>query len=93
MKKKLIVFLTGIMAFVTVVAVIPSAESQACSKCSQSNLNRKCGKCGSSKLFVKKTWVNEAGQTRHYFKCDDCEHDFIASSSGAIITGEKVPQD
>lgn len=93
MKKKLIIALTGIVSLFAAVAVVSTFEAQACKKCNQSDLNRKCGECGSSKLFVKKMWVNDAGKTRYYFKCDNCEHDFIASSNGTIIIGESVPND
>lgn len=93
MKKKIIIALTGIVSLFAAVAVVSTFDAQACKKCNQDDSNRKCGECGSSRLFVEKSWVNSAGKMRYYFKCRDCEHDFIASSTGAIIIGEEVPQD
>lgn len=72
--------------------VIPF-EASACNKCVTADDHRKCGICKSPKLFVKKSWVNNKGKLLHYYKCDNCGHDFVADTKGVIYTNEKVPED
>lgn len=70
---------------------VTAPQATACKKCVTDDARRKCGKCESHKLFVKKSWVNDKGKVRHYYKCDNCGHAFIADSKGVIITNETVP--
>lgn len=53
-----------------------SNDVYACTKCSIKNSNRKCGGCGSSRLYVKKVWTASNGRQRTSWKCEDCPHGF-----------------
>lgn len=80
MKTKVKILCTALALFIgagTTFTLI-SQDSVACSKCNTSATNRKCGKCGSSRLLSDPD-VKDYYDTKHkcmvfHFKCKDCGH-------------------
>lgn len=75
----------------TVIAIILAAgcggavtmttdNANACTKCNTSNINRKCGKCGSSKLWAIKNYTAANGKLRTDWECENCTHGFTTES-------------
>jgi len=81
MKKKI---KFSLIAFAMIVGVgvamtITSPQAVACEDCNTSDTNRKCGKCGSHKLFSdpNKKDRYEKGHLILYLKCKDCGHEAV----------------
>lgn len=79
MKKYLRVCLVSLILLLGIVELSPtlSFDATACSKCNTSDTNRKCGKCGSNRLFSdpNKKDKYENGYMIFYYKCSDCGHE------------------
>ncbi len=77
MKKKLIRGLIALALVIGggVVITMTSNDVHACTKCSTKNDARKCGICGSSRLFAEKSWTASNGKLRTFWKCE-CGHNF-----------------
>lgn len=79
MKQKLLrgLFVLSIVIGGVAALTETSNDSHACDKCSTKNSDRKCGECGSSRLFAGKMWIASNGKTRTPWTCQDCKHSFV----------------
>lgn len=78
MKKRIV---RGLIALALVVGggtaiTMTSNDVHACTKCDTNNASRKCGECGSDKLFAKKIFTHTNGKQRTNWKCEKCGHQF-----------------
>jgi len=66
------------VASMLVCVCVSTSPAVACDKCNTSNTNRRCGKCGSSRLFTDgaSKYVKKNGHDylRTWYKCQDCGH-------------------
>lgn len=96
MKKKFIrVLMTIVIVIGGCISIMMTAkEVYACKKCNTKPLSRKCGECGSSRLFAKKEWIASNNRLRTLWACDSCKHSFITElrSGKEVVLIEKEHQ-
>ena len=79
MKKRLLVIafalLSGIaLGYAAQQQAIKRASDDPCKKCNIADTNRKCGKCGSHKLWTDGKQEYKGGYLYTNYKCADCGH-------------------
>ncbi len=98
MKKKLLrgLFLFALAIGGSVVAItLNSPKAEACNSCNFSNTNRKCGECGSSKLFASHSYMGNNGKLHTIWSCQDCSHGCVTEyrSGREVLLTERELED
>lgn len=98
MKKKL---LKGLLAIAIVIGgvtaiTMTSDDIHACTKCETKPSARKCGECGSSRLFAGRSWTASNGKVRTPWSCRDCNHSFVTElrrGKEVVLTEKELEED
>lgn len=73
-----------------------SNDAHACKKCETKPSARKCGECGSSRLFAGECWTASNGKVRTPWTCQDCEHSFVTelrNGKEVVLTEKELEND
>lgn len=98
MKQKI---LRGLFALAIVIgggAAITTTTNDvhACTKCETKPSARKCGECGSSRLFPGESWTASNGKVRTSWTCRDCPHSFVTElrkGKEVVLTEKELEND
>ncbi len=88
MKRKLLRWLAALAIVIgggTAIAMT-SNDAHACTKCETKPSARKCGECGSSRLFAGKSYTASNGKLRTDWNCKGCSHSFTTE----LCNGKEV---
>lgn len=98
MKKKTLrlLFALAIVVGGGIAVTTTTTKAHACEDCETKPSARKCGKCGSSRLFAGECWTASNGKLRTPWTCKDCQHSFVTElrkGKEVVLTKKELEKD
>lgn len=91
----------GLLALAIVIGggaaiTMTSNDVYACTKCETKPSARKCGECGSSRLFAGECWIASNGKVRTPWTCQECKHSFtteLRKGKEVVLTEKELEKE